>query len=423
MRYLRLLLMLFIVPTVLANKDPEIGQDIDRILTLDQALLLVLEKSPELQAYEYQTAAATALIKGARMSKPFHASLSAENLSSENPDGSDPMETTLSLSKIFELGGKSSLRGEIASRNAELMRDDQHAKHLDILSNTMHYFLDVLSAQEHVSIKQEAVLLAQQTLVMVKRRVKAGGAPRAEQYKANIALTQANLEAARARREFDSSKVNLSVLWGETVPRFTSAKGALLKTYPTKPFEFLETQLSRNPQLVRLATSKRLSEVQLQLAKAKRKPDIEFSLGARQFKETGEMAYVFSTTIPLGSGRRARSSIIEAELLDKREALRIEKHRLDLTAALYKTHQAVQQAYETSKGLRSQIIPQSEKAMQEYKRGYRSGRYSFIELTDAQQSLLTNRLNLISTAANFHHYRIEIDRLTGATLPDEDHHE
>ncbi len=52
-----------------------------------------------------------------------------------------------------------------------------------------------------------------------------------------------------------------------------------------------------------------------------------------------------------------------------------------------------------------------------YEKGYRAGRYSLLELIQAQETLLNARQEAIMAAASYHRYRIEIERLTGTGLP------
>ena len=66
--------------------------------------------------------------------------------------------------------------------------------------------------------------------------------------------------------------------------------------------------------------------------------------------------------------------------------------------------------------LRNTIIPLAEEALRDYEKGYTAGRYSLLELNVAQRTLLDSRLELVTAAADYHRYRIEIDRLTGAGL-------
>ena len=58
----------------------------------------------------------------------------------------------------------------------------------------------------------------------------------------------------------------------------------------------------------------------------------------------------------------------------------------------------------------------NDRALADYERGYRSGRYSLLHLNDAQKVLLEARLESVITAAEFHTLRLEIERLTGQAM-------
>jgi cobalt-zinc-cadmium efflux system outer membrane protein len=66
--------------------------------------------------------------------------------------------------------------------------------------------------------------------------------------------------------------------------------------------------------------------------------------------------------------------------------------------------------------LRDNILPLAETSLRDYEKGYLAGRYSLLELNIAQRTLLDSRLEHVMAAADYHRYRIEIDRLTGAGL-------
>lgn len=62
------------------------------------------------------------------------------------------------------------------------------------------------------------------------------------------------------------------------------------------------------------------------------------------------------------------------------------------------------------------MIPALEEALARTEYAYQRGRYSYLELTDAQQELMAARLRLSEVCANFHLLRVEIERLTGQSL-------
>ena len=58
----------------------------------------------------------------------------------------------------------------------------------------------------------------------------------------------------------------------------------------------------------------------------------------------------------------------------------------------------------------------AEQALGDYTRGYNAGRYSLLELTQAQETLLQARLEALDAAGDHHENRIQIDRLVGTDL-------
>ena len=83
-------------------------------LTLDEALVAVLENNPMLLAGDYQAQAAAARIRQAQQSTPVQVKLELENFAGSGRfSGDDLLEATLSLGKVLELGNKAG----VARRN------------------------------------------------------------------------------------------------------------------------------------------------------------------------------------------------------------------------------------------------------------------------------------------------------------------
>ena len=95
----------------------------------------------------------------------------------------------------------------------------------------------------------------------------------------------------------------------------------------------------------------------------------------------------------------------------------MQQQKLNLYSTLYQVYQEILHSYEATRVFQQQIIPQAQRALREYEQGYAAGRFSFLELSDAQKTLLEARLDAVTMAANYHRFQIEIDRLTGAGLP------
>ena len=386
-------------------------------LTLDEALVAVLEKNPMLLAGDYQAQAAAARIRQAQQSTPVQVKLELENFAGSGQfSGDDLLEATLSLGKVLELGNKAGLRGEIARNEATLLGNEKDAERLDLLAEAARRFIHVVVDQERLKIARDKLVLAKRTAAIVGERVSVGKSPDTERRRVRIAVARAEMELEHAEHELATSRLKLATQWGHTEANFSSAKASLSALDPVGSFEELAQLLERNPDLTRYASEQRLAESRLRLAQSRRKMNVEFSGGIRYFNITDDSALVLSASIPLGSASRATPGIESARLLSDQHPLLYQQRQLKLHASLYEIYQELSHAFSASRTLREQVVPEAELALRDYEKGYRSGRYSLLELSDAQKTLLDARLESVMTAADFHNYRIEIERLTGQAM-------
>ena len=391
-------------------------------LTLEQAIINVLEHSPVLKAADYESKAAAARIRMAKLSPRYRGSIELENFAGSGLfSGVDALETTLSLSKVLELGNKANLRGDLSNNKAILLRNEHDSKRLDVLAETTKRFIDVVTNQQRLVNANDSIAIAKRTKKLVAKRVKAGRSPTAELRRTKIALARSRLELEHAKHKLEAARIKLVTLWGEmpqsaTQISFATAEADLFKFEPLEPFESLVTLLESNPDLVRFATEKRLAQTRTLLAKSTGQSDLEISGGLRHFNISDDTALVLSLNIPFGSSSRATSAIQESKIMVQREPLIYQQQRLTLYATLFELHQEVKHASDAVNALRKIIIPQAKQALKDYEKGYAAGRYSFFELTEAQKLLLELKLEAIVAASDYHRYFIEIDRLTGAGL-------
>jgi len=85
-------------------------------------------------------------------------------------------------------------------------------------------------------------------------------------------------------------------------------------------------------------------------------------------------------------------------------------------ATLYELHRQLIRAVSEATTLRDDIKPRSAEALNETEYAYERGRYSYLELVDAQREFLAVQAALIDAAASAHGLRAEIERLTNAPL-------
>ncbi|MCB1737862.1 MAG: TolC family protein [Gammaproteobacteria bacterium] len=386
----------------------------DDQLSLGQAIARVLENNPQLQAADFDARAAAARIRQQTEETPWQLGVNVENVAGSGvAKGIDDAETTLSLGRVLELGGKAGLRGEVARLQAGQLRHEQDAERLDLLAEAASRFTALARVQAQRELAERQVELMRSTLRDVRRRVDVGKAPAAERSRVEIGLARAELALEETEHLLAVGRRQLAVLWGEIDADFSGVRADLMTLAGEPALDALEQALDSNPALARLATAERLADARLQLAQARRHPDWEVNAGVRHFNRSDDVGLMFSLRVPLGSAGRAAPYEEEARLLAEREPLLARDRRLALRATLFELYQELLHDRDRFETLRDRILPAAEQALADYTRGYNAGRYSLLELTQAQETLLQARREAIEAATDHHDNRIQIDRLIG----------
>jgi len=385
-------------------------------LLLDQAILKVLEKNPQLGAQSFESQAAASRIRQAQQTKPYELKIGFDNFASNSDSNEDKTETSLSLIKVLEPANTIGTRSNLARLENTLLKNTQDATRLDLLAKATQQFIHVAVDQHRLEIARNHLSLIRHTSTIVSQRVSAGKSHIAEQRRLGIELARAEVELEHAEHELLSSRLKLATYWGENNTDFPRIQTNLYNLSPVKALNKLEELLNNNPDLVRFASEKRIAEARLKLAESRRSGNWEVSGGIRHFNSSNDSALMLSLSIPLGTSSRAQAEIEEMDFLSQREPFRYQQQWLKLYSSLYEIYQELQHARTAYNILNKKIIPLARLSASDYEQGYKSGRFSLLELNEAQGTLLNAQLEKVMTAANFHHLKIEIERLTGIDL-------
>lgn len=391
-------------------------------ITLAQAVAAALERNPELGAFAFELRATQARERQAAVRPAPELGVEAENFAgSGDTRGFDAAELTLALSQVLELGGKRGARVEAARAGSTLVEIERQAAQLDVLAEVTRRFIAVVERQALLDLARSATELAQNTVNGSERRVKAAKSPHVELDRARIALGRARLDERQATYRLEAARQSLAAMWGETGPvlngvRLGTAQADLFALPDAGDFATLMERLAANPEFLRFASATRLRDAQVRLAASQRRPDVTLGAGVRRFQESGDAAAVASFSLPLFTGRRAAPFVAEAEasrgLVDVQRQAALVKAR----ATLFELHQELSYTVLKAQTLQRETKPQMAEALEETQYAFDRGRYSYLELVDAQREYLDVQRTLIEAAAEAHTLRAEIERLTNAPL-------
>jgi cobalt-zinc-cadmium efflux system outer membrane protein len=381
---------------------------------LPQAAALTLERNPRLRSAPFGREAAATDLDQAALTPPWSVDLQVEDVAGTGEhSGFETAETTLRLSRIFQPSGVRSGRISIASVQGDQLENELEIERLDLMTLLARRFEAVVHRQDLLQLSRESVEVWRRARELALSRERAGAAPAVERLRTEMQLANAHLQVEHAEHELRAARLSLTAMWGDITPTFGSADADLCRLPELAPFEAVAANLERNPDLLRFASEQGLEEARAQLADARRRPDWTLSAAVRRFEQFDEHALVFSVSVPLGSSSRAAPAGRRANALRQRSELEEQAVRLRIHATLFELYQEMVHARTALRTLDGEILPRANEILADIEAGYRVGRFSHLELLNAQADLLAARAARLTACSDHQLLLIDIERLTG----------
>ena len=391
-------------------------------ITLRDALALALRQSPELASFAWEIRAReSTAIQAGRAPNPTLDVL-VEDLGASGrrarrqPGGREP-QTTVQLSQLIELGGKREARRTLAGFDRDLAAWDFEAARIDVLTRVTAAFLDVLVSQQAVVLAERARALIEQVEQTVRTRVEAGVVSPIEQTKAGVALAMARIDEQRARRSLAADRIALAALWGHSSATFASADGDLQSSPALPPFDTIAQHVARNPEVARWATEIAQRDAARALESARGVPDLTVTAGYRRLTDVDSNAFVIGASIPSAvrpqPGRRRRPRPSASPRRAKPNAPRTCASR-PAGRGLSRPRRGTRRSRGAGRG----VLPGARSAFAAIEEGYRLGRFGYLEVLDAQRTLVGAETQHLRALADVQKAVAQVERLIGVPLAD-----
>jgi cobalt-zinc-cadmium efflux system outer membrane protein len=322
-------------------------------------------------------------------------------------------ETTVQISQPIELGGKRSMRILAAESGRDAASAELHAKLSEVRANVTTAFFDVLSAQERFNLAQDSVEVAQRATTTAAKRVIAGKVSPVEETKARVAEAGVRLELLKAKSELGVTRKRLTSFWGNLVPRFERAEGQL-ESLPNLPeLSELSRRLAAAPMLARARIEVDRRQALANVERSRRIPDVSINLGVKRSEELGRNQAIFGVSVPLPLFDRNQSNVLET-------LRRTDKARDELSATETRLDNELAQAYEKlntsrqeAEALQKEILPGAKSAYDAAVTGFEFGKFAFLDVLDAQRTLLQTKSQYLRALSDAHRAAAEIDGILG----------
>lgn len=365
--------------------------------TLERALALALHQSPALRAADLNTQAAEKAVDAAGLRSNPELYVEAEGLGGDRDLYRDA-EYVVGIQQSIQRGGK-----RLAERNAALQAIDitAHAgeeKKRELAAAVRRAFAELQAQQEIERVRSEQVELSRAIIETAEKRFEATVASELEVVQAELAYDETVFAQRRSLSDLAAARAQLASLIGVPAQELPEAEGPY---YQTQTFEQIRID-DTHPTLRRLDAEEQQILAEAQWAKTQDVSDITLGAGFKHEAESNVNSFVFSASMPLNLSKRGQAEhavgLLRAEAV---RAARAEAYRqllLELNRMIEQHKSAISEATATQE----QLLPKAEKAYILSREGYNAGRYSWLELIEAQQHLAEVRIRQIETLLEVH---------------------
>ncbi|CAI8838136.1 MULTISPECIES: TolC family protein [Pseudomonas] len=378
-----------------------------RVLTLESALQAARDNNPELAAARWGIDIAAGERRQAGV-------LPNPALSWEVEDTRKGSQTTtVGVSQLFELGGKRGARLDVADRDAQLAALELERQGNALRADVIGAFQAAAQAQEGLQLAEQSLRLSERALQVVQGRVKAGSASPVEATRAQVQLSEVRLEQGRAEQRLTIAYQQLAALTGAPMAPFSRVDGGLGadSSLPSRTLLLDRLEQTADLRLARLQIDQR--EAALGLARSQRIPDLTVSVGSQYSETDRERINVVGLSVPIPLFDRNQGNVLAAarradQARDQRNGAEL-RLRSEVVQALTQWSTAAQevQTFERS------ILPSAQQALDAATRGFERGKFAFLDVLDAQRTLVAARLQYLQAQAQSSEARVRLERIFG----------
>ena len=387
------------------------------VITLRKALALALMHNPELKAFSWDVRVSEARQLQAGLWPNPELDVEVENVGGSGEfSGFDGAETTIQLSQLIELGGKSDKRIKVASLELELAGLDYEAKRMDVFTEVTKAFIEVLTAQQRLALTKELLQLSEELVGIVAKRVDAGKDSPLEKTKAAVAHSNIRIQHRQAAENLEFARKQLASTWAGQIPRFESVAGELDSLSPLPAIDQLTLLILQNPDIARWSVEIDKGRASLELEKARAISDITLSGGLKRFSETDDNAIVFGISVPLPISDTNQGGRLEAAyaLAKAREEQRAVRSKIQME--LVRAYQALSNSHTEATELDKNILQGAESVFKASRMSYSEGKLDYLHVLDAQRTLFEVKTQYINALGAFHAAKTDVERLIGSPI-------
>jgi cobalt-zinc-cadmium efflux system outer membrane protein len=390
-----------------------------KTLVLPELIQEVLARNPEIVAARKQWEAASQRIVQTRsLDDP---TLSVELFNTPRTFNVTQTENTIfGLSQNLPFPGKLALKGNVASRSAEMMEQAVRAKERDLIARLKQVYYDLFLAQKAIQIHHEQIDLLQQFFEIANAKFRAGKGSQVDVLKAQVELSTLHQQLPVLEQGRDTAQGTLNQLLDRD-PRFPLAPPQAPREgrFDQDLEDLYGAATTARPELKAAELAVQRNEQSHALAQRQYYPD--FNVSFRRFQNfqandgfgafvAMSIPFAFWTKPKYDAGVQEAAAAVAVAQAEQRTLENLTRFQIrDLLAKL-------RASWEVAVLYRTTVLPQAAQGVEAARAGYRTGRTGFLDLIEADRAWRGFQLEYYRALVEREHRLAELEQVIGADL-------
>ncbi|MBC8197905.1 MAG: TolC family protein [Candidatus Marinimicrobia bacterium] len=336
------------------------------------------------------------------------------NLSIESDFGIEP-EISGMLTQDILLGGKRKQNIQLREFELNLAKLEYDEQKSQVLNESYHLFIEILFYQEMKSLQRNRILISEELLEAVKKKVIAGKFSPVEASRAKIQLYQEKIKLLKIENQLPNAWNSLSTFYEDNSLSYNIAVGHLSDLYHfSTPFKINnEFNINIAPKIVQANIQIQIQNIKVKLEKLKIIPDIEFGTGIKK-NELGN-SFQLGVTLPIPLFNQNNGNINRELSVLEMTQLELIKIKNDINSQIENIINSLNEIKSEIILLETMIIPEANSAYSIIMDGYMNGRYTYLEVVDAKEMWFLSQIQYLNALQDYHNKTWEINRILGRT--------
>lgn len=385
-------------------------------LNLADVLAEVRKNNPDLKAAAAVSQASKSRVKQAYLLKDPVLEFERMYTPSGKSFLNDAGERNVSISQELENPYKLLLRRDLAKDEHAFYSTLYEAKELELAAKAKSLFYEYYMASKAEQIYNETVDLLRGFSKIAETRYSVGSASQSDAIKAQVELSRNLNMLVTVSQEKETAKAMLNALMDRDTLSPLAEPQELEPGPHSADYEKLRSAaLASNPGLKAYSLKISQAERRLSLSKAEYLPD--FMLLYRKRKAPGSM---MNNTYDVSLGLTVPLWFTKQGAMVKEAGSEKEMAHAEYRAALNELSSSLREADLKARAslrlvdlYRGSVIPQAEEALKIAQSGYQTEKTDFMDLLDAQRTLLDLRMDYYRYVVDYQTWLARVEQLTG----------